>query len=41
MISNTMKNANNQKQEIESLKSDTEAENKQLIRRYYYLTILN
>lgn len=33
MISNTMKNANNQKQEMEVLKGDTERENEQLIKR--------
>ncbi|KAJ8926444.1 hypothetical protein NQ314_021233 [Rhamnusium bicolor] len=34
MISNTMKNANSHKEEMESLKSKTEEENKQLIKRY-------
>lgn len=33
MISHTMKNANTQKQEIEALKSDTERENQQLMKR--------
>lgn len=33
MISNTMKNANSHKEEMESLKSKTEAENIQLMKR--------
>lgn len=41
MISNTMKNANNQKQEIESLKSNTEAENEQLVKRLITLSSIN
>lgn len=33
MISNTMRNANTQKQEMEVLKSETEKKNQQLIKR--------